>query len=210
MPLHSAYVRAWRFMVRVLAVSGLVFVLATCTPIDRWWANALAGQQYYQSGDVLIVLSGSVFEDGTMGWNSYLRSKYTVLSFRPGGFRQVLVSGGQPYGPPVALAMADWMRCHGIPAKEISVDSASTSTRESALHTRDLLNRMTGRKVLLTSDYNMFRASHVFSKMGIQVLPQPIPDARKRLGSWVSRWPVFCELAIETVKIGYYWWRGWI
>jgi uncharacterized SAM-binding protein YcdF (DUF218 family) len=202
--------RASRLTLRLLAVPGLAIVLSTCTPIDNWWASELEGQSYYCSGEVLIVLSGSRFEDGTMGWSSYLRSLYAVRNFRDGGFRQIVVTGGALSGTPIAVVMADWMRCHQIPTGDIHVETASLSTRQSALYTRDLLTSMPGRKVLLTSDYHMFRARRVFAKLGVQVLPQPVPDVRKRAGSWISRWSAFCELLLETGKIGYYWLRGWI
>jgi len=209
MHLPSWSLRLSRQITKLLTVIGLVFVLAVGTPVDKWWAAALRGTDYHDTGDVLIILSGSEFSDGTMGWNSYLRSKYAVLNFGPGGFRTVVVAGG-PASLPVAVPMADWMRCYGIPSEDIRLETASRSTRENALYTRDLLNRMGGRKVLLTSDYHMFRARHVFAKAGINVLPLPIPDALKRTSSFVSRWPVFCDLCAETAKIGYYWLRGWI
>ena len=204
--------RSFRFarvVIRLLAAIGFVFALAVATPVDSWWAKALRGGDYYPQGDVLIVLSGAEFSDGTMGWNSYLRSEYAVRNFAPGGFRTVVVTGG-PQNLPTAIPMADWMRCHGIPAEDVHVEAASRSTRENAVYTRDMLNGMAGRKVLLTSDYHMFRARRVFAKVGIKVLPMPIPDALKRTSSFISRWPVFCELNLETAKIVYYWLRGWI
>jgi uncharacterized SAM-binding protein YcdF (DUF218 family) len=209
MDVRSWFVRLLRLLTKLLAIAGLVLVLAIVTPVDKWWARAYRGEGYYSEGDVLIVLSGSAFSDGTMGWNSYLRSEYAVRSFQAGGFRAVVVTGGPP-NLPVAAPMADWMGCHGVPAAAIRLETASHSTRENALFTRNLLNSMSGRKVLLTSDYHMFRARRVFAKLGISVLPLPIPDALKRTSSFVSRWAVFCELSAETGKIAYYWLRGWI
>lgn len=177
---------------------------------DSWWASALEGQSYYPSGDVLIVLSGSSFSDGTMGWSSSLRSTYAVRSFQSGGFRRIVVTGGAPSGTPIAVAMADWMRCHGVPAEDIRIETDSLSTRQSAVYARDLLNGMPGRKILLSSDYHIFRARRAFSKVGIEVFPQPIPDVKKRIGSRVVRWSAFSDLLLETSKIGYYWLRGWI
>ena len=73
-----------------------------------------------------------------------------------------------------------------------------------------MLAQTPGRKVLLTSDYHMFRAAQALRKAGVTVIPRPIPDASKRAGSWNLRWEVVQDLMIETTKIGYYWLRGWI
>jgi uncharacterized SAM-binding protein YcdF (DUF218 family) len=56
----------------------------------------------------------------------------------------------------------------------------------------------------------MYRALRVFSKLGIKVLPMPVPDAMKRASTWRGRCPAIEELVVETFKIGYYYWKGWI
>jgi len=86
----------------------------------------------------------------------------------------------------------------------------SGSTHENALYVTELLAGISGRKVLLTSDYHMFRARRAFKKAGLEVLPRPFPDARKRASGWTGRWPAFLDLVGETMKIGYYYVRGWM
>jgi len=81
---------------------------------------------------------------------------------------------------------------------------------QNALDIRSLLNTMAGRKVLLTSDYHMRHARRVFAKLGVEVFPQPVPDVRKRVGFRVDRWPAFIDLLLDTGKLGYYWFRGWV
>jgi len=44
----------------------------------------------------------------------------------------------------------------------------------------------------------------------MEVTPRPIPDAGKRAHSWNLRWQAFQDLLLETVKIVYYYARGWI
>ena len=94
------------------------------------------------------------------------------------------------------------------------METASDNTRENALFVQKLLAsappRPGSRLVLMTSDYHMFRAWRAFRKAGLTVLPRPIPDGGKRAGSWWRRWPVFLDLAQESVKIAYYYGRGWI
>lgn len=185
---------------------GLVFVVATLTPLVSWWGRQLAGPWDDPRGEVLIVLGASTLEDGTLGVDSYWRAVYAKLVYHEGGVRQVLVSGGGG----VAVALKDFIQCQGVPPEVIRLEASSTSTRENALYSRDLLAGVSGRPVLLTSDYHMYRAHRAFRKAGLEVLPRPFPDAIKRASFWRSRWPAFLDLVLETGKIGYYRLRGWI
>jgi len=202
--------------VRACAVLGLTVVLVTSTPLVRWWTLQLAGPWTDARGDVLIVLTGNILSNGIVGETSYWRSAYTVMTWREGGWRQVIVSGGGGGASlPVGEAMKIFLESGGIPEAAILTDSASLSTRESALNLARMLSQMPGaqtpgRKVLLTSDYHMFRAVRALRKTGVMVTPRPIPDGFKRAGSWNLRWDVFQDLLIETTKIVYYWGRGWI
>lgn len=206
----------WRILVGALAALGLVLVLVTCTPLDRWWAVQLAGPWTDARGDVLIVLTGNILGNGIIGETSYWRSAYTIMAWREGGWRQVIVSGGAGGASlPVGEAMKIFLQSGGIPAAAIMADSQSLSTRESALNLARILPqtpgaKTPGRMVLLTSDYHMYRAGRALHKTGVIVIPRPIPDAIKRAGSWNLRWEVFQDLLIETSKIAYYWSRGWI
>lgn len=188
---------------------GLLIVFVTMTPLVSWWAGALAGPWEDPEGDVLIVLGGSLLSDGVMGPSSYWRSTYAVLAWREGSFHELVVSGG-PAGKSIAEAMRSFLECRGVPPSAIETETRSRSTHENALYVTELLARVPGRKVLLTSDYHMFRAHRAFKKAGLDVLPRPFPDARKRASEWTGRWPAFLDLVVETLKIGYYYARGWI
>lgn len=124
----------------------------------------------------------------------------------------MVITGGPSLSSstPVALAMGEFVKCQGIPAEAVLLETASRSTRENALYSKRLPDNLPGRKVLLTSDYHMFRARRVFAKLGMHLSPLPIPDAEKQGGTWRGRWPAFLDLTVETCKIGYYWARGWI
>jgi len=202
--------RAGRFVFRVLAAIGFLYVLVSVTPIDRWWIRFLAGPWNDPKGDVLIVLGADSVND-VIGAASYWRSVYAVRVWREGGFKEVIVCGG-PGGGPLSISerMRDYMLSQGVPAAAIRVETGSHSTRENALFSKALIGAAPGRKVLLTSDYHMFRAYRVFRKAGIDVEPRPIPDAAKQIDWWQTRWPVFVNLCAETAKIGYYFVRGWI
>jgi uncharacterized SAM-binding protein YcdF (DUF218 family) len=192
-----------------LAGLGLLLILVTVTPLVSWWAGVLAGPWDDPNGDVLIVLGGSLLENGLMGQSSYWRSVYALRAWRQGTFHRIVISGGPPHYS-TAQPMRDFLESQGVPRDTIQIETQSTSTRENALRVAELLARVPGRKVLLTSDYHTFRAYHAFKKAGLEVLPRPFPDVRKRANGWAGRWPAFLDLALESIKIGYYRARGWI
>ena len=208
-PARARVARALHLLILGFASLGLLFVLVTLTPLVPWWAKAMAGPWDDPKGEVLIVLGGSILEDNVMGESSYWRAVYTVLAWHEGGFRQVILSGG-PEGMAIVEPMRAYLECQGIPREAILLEANSRSTHENALYTKALLAGVQGRKVLLTSDYHMFRAHRAFTKAGLDVLPRPFPDARKRGAHWLGRWSAFLDLASETIKVGYYYARGWI
>ena len=199
-----------RLTVRMLAGLGMVMMIVMLTPLVSWWGRILAGPWEDPTGDVLIVLGGSVQSDGLMGESSYWRSVYAILTYRQGGFQTIVLSGGGSSGTPIVGPMKDFLRCHGIPADVIRLEPYSRDTRENAVYTRDMLAGMPGRKVLLTSDYHMTRAYRAFRKAGLEVVPRPFPDVIKRAQRWQTRWSAFIDLTRETAALGYYFVRGWV
>ena len=141
-----------------------------------------------------------------MGESSYWRSVYAVRAWRDGGFKKILLSGDAENTDP----MRRFLVSEGVPQGSISLETHSQSTHDNGCNTKVLLAREKGTLVLMTSDYHMLRAYRAFRKCGVTVTASPLPDALKREQSWWLRWPVFGEVALETVKVGYYAARGWI
>lgn len=184
---------------------GVLVAVVTLTPLVDWWAHLLSGRFTDPTGEVLIILSSSELADGIPDASSYWRAAYGIRAWRNGAFEKVVVSGGQS-----ADAMKAFLVCGGVPASAILVEDRSRSTRENALYTQGIVGALPGRKVLLTSDYHMFRARLVFRKVGIAVTGRPIPDVRKRAVYLAGRWGAFLDLCVETVKLVGYSVRGWI
>ncbi len=203
--------RCLRWPVRLLTALGLLMVAVTFTPLVSWWARVLAGPWNDPAGEIVVVLTGSVTSPGILGESSYWRAVYAVYVYQEGrGVQQILVSGGGTEETPYAETVQRFLVAGGVPAGVIRTETLSKSTRESALEVTRLLRDTPGRKILLTSDYHMFRAARAFRKAGLVFEPRPFPDALKRANSWLQRWPVFLDLVTETTKIGYYFARGWI
>ena len=193
-----------RLLGRVLAAVGLLLVVVTLSPVVRWWTNWLAGPWENVRGDVLIVLA-SDGDAGMVGELSYWRAVHAVWAWRTGGWQEMIVSGGGG-----AQAMRDFAVAQGVPAQAIRVEGRSGSTRENAVFTAKLLGPDVRKKVLMTSDYHMFRAVRAFRKAGLDVRTIPVPDAGKHWNSYAMRWPVFIGLLVETAKICVYSARGWM
>lgn len=204
----SSFLVLRRTVVCLLALLGAVVVLVTVTPIVSWWAGKLAGPWNDPKGDVLIILAGSSNDGGELGYSSYLRAQYGANAYFEGFKSVVVCGGGEPH--PQSQVMASLLEYRGVPSAVVHLETGSNSTRENALFAKPILAQLPGSKVLLTSDYHMFRAYRVFRKAGIDVVPRPFPDARKRGSRWYGRWSAFMDLAQESIKIVYYRARGWI
>lgn len=196
----------WRTVRAVFFTIGLAWVLVTVTPVTRWFAAALAVPWQQPDGDVLIVLGADGASYGFLGLDSYWRAVYAVRAWRQGHFRTVVITGGNG----AAEAMKEFLAFEGVPAQDIVVEPRALSTRENALLTAPILKTMSGRKVLLTSDFHLYRSIRVFRKAGIAVLPEPSPFAAKLYTTWSDRWPLFLDLSRESMKIVWYRIRGWI
>lgn len=202
--LRTPRVRAWsKWFYRLLALIGLVTLLVICTPAVSWWVYAYSGPLKPPKGDILIVLSAARDDQGAISYSSYWRARAAVTAWRAGGFRSVVVSHGSP-------GMIEFLTAYGIPREAIVAEQQSSSTRENAVDTARLIVNMPGRRVLLTSDFHMYRAIRAFRKAGIDAAPFAVPDALQSAEHWQGRFQAFETLWIESAKIVYYKSRGWI
>ena len=195
---------AGRWVCKFLALVGLVTVLVIITPVDRWWAHAYAGSIDQPKGDVLILLSAANDDHGFISYSSYWRARYALLAWKNGGYHTMVISGGA--GP----AIHDFLVAEGVPNDVILTDQQSMTTRENAINTAQILRRVPGTRVLLTSDFHMYRALRTFRHVGLDVTPYPAPDVIKLSEHWYGRVSGFQAMVIETVKILYYRARGWM
>jgi len=205
-----------RKVIRVFcAASGLFIVLLLIlqfTPVTRWYARRLSDNWTDSGGDVLIVLAAEQENPNIIGLSSYWRAVYAIRVWRSGHFRALVVSGGMPQGAgePLAVVIGRFLIAYGIPQDKIFLETRSASTRENALFTAGMIAGWPGEKVLLTSDYHMFRARRAFEAVGLTVIPRPFPDVLKQYTSFWNREYCVVALASETAKIAWYWWKGWL
>ena len=196
--------KAVRLITVLLAVVGLMTVLVIATPLVSWWARAYSGPIDRPKGDVLILLSAAADDAGGISYSSYWRARQAVMAWQTGDFKRIVISGG---GGPGIL---NFLAASGIPREAMAAEWQSTSTRENAIDTARLIEDMPGSKVLLTSDFHMYRAIRVFRKAGIDAAPMPAPDVLHAAEHWNGRFQACEIMLVESVKIVYYRLRGWI
>jgi len=196
--------RAGVWLNRLFAAIGIITVLVITTPVVSWWAQAYAGPIERPRGDVLILLSAAVDDMGGISYSSYWRAREALFAWQTGGFKKIVISGG---GGPGIL---NFLLAEGVPREAIVAEWRSTSTRENGIETARLIQGMPGKKVLLTSDFHMYRAIRVFRKLGVEVTPMAVPDVLHSTEHWNGRFSAFENMAVESAKIVYYAARGWI
>jgi uncharacterized SAM-binding protein YcdF (DUF218 family) len=196
--------RAARVIERLLALVGLVLLLVLTTPLVSWWARAYSGPIEQPKGDILIVLSAANDDNGGISYSSYWRARQAIYAWQHGSFSRIIISGGA--GP----GIFNYLTTNGVPASVIIADPRSGSTRQSGVEVAHLLENIPGKKVLLTSEFHMFRALRVFRKLGVDVAPMAVPDVLHSTEHWPGRFIACWQMVVETTKIAYYAFHGWI
>jgi uncharacterized SAM-binding protein YcdF (DUF218 family) len=188
---------------RILALFGLLILLVLVTPLVSWWAKLYAGPIDQPKGDVLILLSAAADENGGISYSSYWRARQALVAWQTGSFKIIVISGGGP-------GIFNFLLANGVPRSAMIAEWRSTSTRESGIAVARLIENLPGKRVLLTSDFHMYRAIRVFRKLGVDAAPMAVPDVLHGTEHWPDRFGACWTMAVETAKIGYYGLRGWI
>lgn len=199
-----ALLRAGVWLRRALAAIGLITVLVIATPVVSWWARTYAGPIERPRGDVLILLSAAGDDMGGISYSSYWRAREAIFAWQTGGFKKIVISGG---GGPGIL---NFLLSEGIPREAVVAEWPSKSTRENGIETARLIQGMPGKKILLTSDFHMYRAIRVFRKLHVEVTPMAVRDVLQTSAGWGGRFGSFETMLLESAKIVYYSLRGWI
>ena len=104
------------------------------------------------------------------------RVRKAAQLYRAGRGRMIIVTGGnQPWSPftePEADSMETLLLEWGVPAEAIVLEGESRNTRENAIYSIELMQRLDcGEPLLVTSAAHMKRSVAVFEKLGVTVYP---------------------------------------
>ncbi|MDZ7803891.1 YdcF family protein [Thiohalophilus sp.] len=174
---------------KVLVIGGFALLIAASLPIVSSNLLALLEQPpplnmaklKEQRVQAIVILGGGRYADAPEFDGRDTVSKHTLERLRYGARLQrqsqlpVLVTGGNPYGRPVAeaeLMRQTLEQAFNIPVKW--VESASTNTWENARYSRIHLKRAgINRIALVTHAWHMPRSVSAFQQQGFDVIPAP-------------------------------------
>lgn len=159
----------------------------------------LSPQNEAQKSDAIVVVSGG---------QTTSRAQKGIELFKQGYAPVVIFSGAAlDDGPSNAFAMREQALAAGIPSDRIYIDEISQNTYENAIHTKELINTIGAKKIILvTSPYHQRRANQTFRAVlgqSYEVLGVSAFDDRWSKSQWWRRgFPLFITLS-ELWKLGY-------
>jgi uncharacterized SAM-binding protein YcdF (DUF218 family) len=163
--------RRWRRALwQVILVGGLLWgwqMVYTWLAIDAYGRIDRA-----QPADVIIVLGAGLRRDNTPGPALRRRSAQGAELWRQGIAPVILCSGGMPNNRirSEADACRELVEAEGVPPEAILLEETSRSTEENALESgRMMAERGWQTAVIVSDQYHMYRAQHIFSDTGLTV-----------------------------------------
>lgn len=142
--------------------------------------------QVHGPGTAIVVLGYGLLPDGSMRPElvARLRAGYIQALLAPGS--PIIVTGGNPRnGVSEAVAMADWLVRHGIPAERVHLDPAAVDTVQNAHHSARIMQEIGARDaVVVTSADHIDRAVASFIGAGVPVAAAVTPD-HNPVPAWV-------------------------
>ncbi len=133
--------------------------------------------------DVIIVLGAGLHRDGRPGRALTRRSQQAASLWQEDRAPLVLCTGGQAeyYPRTEASVCREILLAQGLPESAILLEERSRSTEENAIYSRQILDEIGLKRVVLVSDsYHMLRAGWLFRQQGIEPHTSPVPASRMR------------------------------
>ena len=186
---------------RLELLVGLVLGLVLLTVVSYRPLLTVSGQflivrEELKPADVIIVLAGEREE----------RVEYGVWLYQQGYAPQIIMSGGPVvWHVTAAEIMKEQAVFLGVPAEDILVEERSTTTKENAEFTKDLMvAEGFGSAILVTSPYHSRRASRIFHRVfgqDMEIISVPVPDSRFGVDEWWTRDKDTRQVVSEYLKM---------
>jgi SanA protein len=176
--------RLWRGLWTLLAVAGVVILLA-----NRWVINSTDAYVYTNwallpENDVGLVLGTSAYTSGgKSNAHFYGRIEAAVQLYQMGKIKHIIVSGANPdetYNEP-RLMRRELVKA-GVPENVITMDFAGLRTLDSVVRAHEVfgLQRMT----IITQEYHAYRAVFIGKKLNMRVAAYAAPGPGASFKPW--------------------------
>lgn len=202
-----------RYGIGLLAGVGGLFVFIVYTPAANLLARPLDRiQSAPTKSDVIVILSGGRYLDGSLNEAAIERTITAVRLFHQGLAPLLLFSGGGCCGHSTSALMGRLAMDLGTPRSAILLEEQSRRTYESAVNVTATL-RSNGMRsaILVTSRLHMLRAKLAFEAAGISA--RPVHASEKNLwlvSSAEERIALLQATVHEYLGLVFYRLRGWI
>ncbi len=202
-----------RLLVTLLVTIGGFSLLVAYTPLANVMAlplNRIPSNP--TEADVIVVLSGGHYRDGSLNNAALERTIAAVLLYRRGLAPRILFTGGPCCGGSTSALMARLATTLGVPSSDILLEEHSLRTRDSAVESTALLSAKGLRTALLvTSPLHLLRAKLAFQRVGLST--NPVRASEKdlsRISSVDERISLLKDSLHEYTGLVFYRIRGWI
>jgi uncharacterized SAM-binding protein YcdF (DUF218 family) len=184
-------------------------------------AEPLKISQSPQKSDAIIVFAGGVGESGQAGQGYEERVQAAVDLYKKGYADHILFSSGYTYMFKEPLVMKALAVSLGVPGEAIFLEDKAGSTLDNVRFSSQIAaEHGWGKIILVSSPYNMRRASLVFNKNEKEMKVTYVPIANSRFYSHYifnsgNGWRCINMDQIkgilhEYIGIAYYWLKGHI
>ncbi len=165
-----------------------IFYIISTPIFSNYFFKIVEGYEYRKpirtidSADAIVVLSGmleiNVVGDSTyVEWGDPDRFFGGIALFKVGKAQKIVFTGGKkPWDKAKKTegeVIKEYAIQNGIPAKKIFVTKDVVNTADEAVAVKELISP-SKRIILVTSAYHMYRASRLFEKEGIKVIPYKV------------------------------------
>jgi len=166
-----------------------------------------------QPSDAIVVFGGGVGETGSPGKSTIERARCAVKLYKEGYAKNLIFSSGYMYLYNDAENMKFFAISMGVPVSDIILEQEANSTYENVKFTKKILERYKWDSIILVSSpYNMRRASLVFNKSGkgIKVFYVPVERTQFYDRTFGIKVEQIKAIMHEYLGIVYYHFKGYI
>jgi uncharacterized SAM-binding protein YcdF (DUF218 family) len=191
----------------ILAVVAGLTILLAFTPLYFFLARPLVRTDPLQKTQAIVVVSGGLRHDTSLGTSTSERVSYGVELAKRGYAPLLVMSGG---GPVRSVTDAEVMAREavrlGIAREVVLIEDQSESTWENAVLTAKLLrDRKVNEILLVTCPYHSLRAKLMFRARGLAVAVAPVPDSEFARARGLDRLRFLRLILLEYVKLVFFW-----